>query len=80
MPSLCDYLTILLTVCQPLCEIFRKAVEPAPVDAIHALAELPAVGVPGQVSGSGLASAFRGGAGHWISSFLSVTILYHIRA
>lgn len=64
MPSLCDYLTILSTACQALCERFGEAVQTPAVDPVHALAELPAVGVPGQVGGSGLASAFRSGAGH----------------
>lgn len=53
-----------LNACQALNERLGEAVQPAAVDPIHPLAELAAIGVPGQIGGSGLAGALRGGAGH----------------
>lgn len=47
-----------------LSAILNGAVQAAAVDPIHPLAELAAVGVTGQIRGSGLASGFGGGAGH----------------
>jgi hypothetical protein len=60
-----------------LSSINFKAVKAAAVDAIHALAQTPVIGVPAgpDITGLRASSGLLVGAGHGINSFLSVTIL-----